>query len=198
MSLFIELLTKFWTKYAPILNKRLESIGLINPSQSFDSLSNHSQQIDNLHSNNHIAENIAGDYINECLAPGLYDYTFVATIFFLSILVYLGFFVSPEKVALEKGTAYECGFAPFFIREGIIEIQFIIVALLFLIFDLEVVYLVPFSIHLGTIGTNIAGVYIVYIFVAATMLAIEGIAGALSWPTWLSLRSRKPLQNKRV
>ena len=96
-----------------------------------------------------------------------------------------------KKISVDKNTAYECGFAPFFIKEGVIEIQFVVVALLFLIFDLEVVYLVPLSLNLGTLGTQVLGIYVTYIYVAIGMLMLEGYAGALSWPTWLILKDKE-------
>lgn len=47
---------------------------------------------------------------------------------------------------LEKNSAYECGFLPFYFKRIEIEIHFYIIALLFLIFDLEISIMLPFII----------------------------------------------------
>lgn len=68
------------------------------------------------------------------------------------ILASLPNVLAPKKLNIAKNQAYECGFDPFFLEESVIEIHFIIVALLFVIFDLEIVFLVPFIATVGTFG----------------------------------------------
>jgi NADH-quinone oxidoreductase subunit A len=59
------------------------------------------------------------------------------------ILLFLSFIVSPKKINVEKASAYECGFEPFDEAKKSFDIQFYIVGVLFLIFDLEVAFLFP-------------------------------------------------------
>jgi NADH-quinone oxidoreductase subunit A len=105
----------------------------------------------------------------------------------LFILCILPYILSPKKTNIEKNSAYECGFAPFFIKEGVIEIQFLAVALLFLIFDLEVIYMVPFALNIGDLGSHTITIFIIYTYVAWLMLAIEGVCEVVSWPSFLNL-----------
>jgi NADH:ubiquinone oxidoreductase subunit 3 (subunit A) len=46
-------------------------------------------------------------------------------------------------VDIEKTSAYECGFEPFDLARSLIDIQFYIVAILFLVFDIEIIFLLP-------------------------------------------------------
>jgi NADH:ubiquinone oxidoreductase subunit 3 (subunit A) len=74
-------------------------------------------------------------------------YSFVA--FFLSFfLVFLSFCLDivlffKIKKDFEKSSAYECGFQPFSDARGTVDIKFYLVAILFIIFDLEITFLIP-------------------------------------------------------
>jgi NADH-quinone oxidoreductase subunit A len=59
----------------------------------------------------------------------------------LFVAVYIISFTS--KVEYEKSSAYECGFAPFSETTFPFEVQFALIAILFLLFDIEVLYLFP-------------------------------------------------------
>jgi NADH:ubiquinone oxidoreductase subunit 3 (subunit A) len=61
--------------------------------------------------------------------------------FVLLIAVYILGFTS--KVDLEKSSAYECGFQPFSETSYPFEVQFAVIAIMFLLFDIEVLYLFP-------------------------------------------------------
>src|ERR1700733_13294837 len=58
----------------------------------------------------------------------------------------------PQSKDLEKLSAYECGFNPFEEVYGRFDIKFYLVAILFIIFDLEVSYLFPWSLIMGFLG----------------------------------------------
>tara|TARA_B110000261_G_C13001681_1_gene324508 strand:- start:138 stop:452 length:315 start_codon:yes stop_codon:yes gene_type:complete len=59
------------------------------------------------------------------------------------ILFFVGFLISPKEITFEKSSSYECGFEPFSDGHLIFNIQFFIVGILFMIFDLELAYLFP-------------------------------------------------------
>ena len=64
--------------------------------------------------------------------------------FFLSlILFFLSVTLVPQKFDQEKVSAYECGFNPFDDARSTFDIRFYLVAILFLIFDLEISFLFP-------------------------------------------------------
>lgn len=83
-----------------------------------------------------------------------YEYIFVLKYFYFcfiisSILFILSFFFVYQKPELEKLSSYECGFNPFSDARSKFEVRFYLVGILFIIFDLELVYLYPWiiSIH---------------------------------------------------
>ena len=61
--------------------------------------------------------------------------------FFLSI------FAGKRSAYLEKNSTYECGFEPFDDSRGKFEVKFYLVAILFIIFDLEIIFLFPGQLH---------------------------------------------------
>lgn len=64
--------------------------------------------------------------------------------FFVScLLLSISYFLVFQNPNFEKLSVYECGFSPFDDSRGRFEIRFYIVAILFLIFDLEIVFLFP-------------------------------------------------------
>jgi NADH-quinone oxidoreductase subunit A len=65
-----------------------------------------------------------------------------------SIIFFLSFFLSLKLDDTEKLTAYECGFNPFGDSRVEFDVKFYIVAILFLIFDLEISFLFPFIVYL--------------------------------------------------
>jgi NADH-quinone oxidoreductase subunit A len=87
---------------------------------------------------------------------------FTISVILASIIFFLSFFLSSKLDDAEKLSAYECGFNPFSDSRAEFDIKFYIVAILFLIFDLEISFLFPFSVCLDVI--SIAGLYIMLIF----------------------------------
>ena len=67
---------------------------------------------------------------------------------FCSVNLYL----SPKQPDPEKLSAYECGFEPFEDSRMEFDVRFYLVAILFIIFDLEIAFLFPWAISLGNIG----------------------------------------------
>jgi NADH-quinone oxidoreductase subunit A len=59
------------------------------------------------------------------------------------ILVSLAGLIAPSRVTLEKLSAYECGFHPFQTARLPVDIHFYIIGILFLIFDMEIIFLYP-------------------------------------------------------
>ena len=60
-----------------------------------------------------------------------------------SIFLILSLLIAPKNSYYEKLTAYECGFEPFQDARNQFDVKFYIVAILFLIFDVEVLFLFP-------------------------------------------------------
>ncbi len=81
----------------------------------------------------------------------------------------------------EKNSAYECGFEPFQDARGRFDVRFYLVSILFIIFDLEVAFLFPWAVSLGTIG--VAGFWSMMIFLSVLTIGFiyEWRKGALDW-----------------
>ena len=73
---------------------------------------------------------------------GLFIFLFVCNILSL-ILILLAYLFAPKTFSAEKLSAYECGFEPFADARRNFDVHFYVVAVLFIIFDLEITFLVP-------------------------------------------------------
>ncbi len=80
----------------------------------------------------------------------------------------------------EKTSAYECGFEPFEDARNRFDVRFYIVAILFLIFDIEVVYLFPWASTLGLTGCTSYGVIIFFLVLLTIGFVYEVVKGALN------------------
>jgi NADH:ubiquinone oxidoreductase subunit 3 (subunit A) len=81
----------------------------------------------------------------------------------------------------EKLSPYECGFDPFQDTRNTFDVQFYLVAILFIVFDLEVVYLFPWAIILGSL--NLYGFFVMYVFLFILTIGFfyELEKNALEW-----------------
>ena len=120
------------------------------------------------------------------LVDFLKDYLSIVIFIFISLLLSLGFIVlnylfSPKKPDPEKLSAYECGFEAFNDSRMEFDIRFYLVAILFIIFDLEIAFLFPWAISLGNIGA--LGFYsmMIFLFVLTIGFIYEWKIGALDW-----------------
>jgi NADH-quinone oxidoreductase subunit A len=77
---------------------------------------------------------------------------FLASLILSSIILLLSLVVSSKADDFQKLSAYECGFNPFDDSRTEFNVKFYIVAILFIIFDLEVSFLFPFAVSFNTIG----------------------------------------------
>ena len=98
-----------------------------------------------------------------------------------TIMIVAPMIVSPAKSDDEKLSVYECGFEPFGDSRGKFDIRFYLVAILFIIFDLEVAFLFPWAIVLKEIG--IFGFWSMMVFLGVLTIGFiyEWNKGALEW-----------------
>ena len=81
------------------------------------------------------------EYISELIKIGYFiGMSFALALILLGIVYILSF---TSKVDFEKSSAYECGFQPFSETNYPFEVQFALIAILFLLFDIEILYLYP-------------------------------------------------------
>nr|YP_009114052.1 NADH dehydrogenase subunit 3 [Ahnfeltia plicata]AHB62115.1 NADH dehydrogenase subunit 3 [Ahnfeltia plicata]UAT97995.1 NADH dehydrogenase subunit 3 [Ahnfeltia plicata]UAT98021.1 NADH dehydrogenase subunit 3 [Ahnfeltia plicata] len=100
----------------------------------------------------------------------------------LSLVIFLlSYLVTPQKADQEKVSAYECGFNPFDDARATFDVRFYLVAILFLIFDLEVSFLFPWSLVLGRIPTFGFWTMVVFLVILTIGFIYEWCKGALEW-----------------
>jgi len=98
------------------------------------------------------------------------------------LIVTLSYVFASQNPYAEKISAYECGFEPFEDARNEFNVSFYIVAILFLIFDVEVIYIFPWCLVLNFIGTAGIWAMIGFIILLAVGFLYEIIKGALNWP----------------
>ena len=95
--------------------------------------------------------------------------------------IVLNFILSPKKPDPEKLSAYECGFEPFDDSRMEFDVRFYLVAILFIIFDLEIAFLFPWAISLGNIGLLGFCSMMIFLFILTVGFIYEWKKGALDW-----------------
>jgi NADH-quinone oxidoreductase subunit A len=104
----------------------------------------------------------------------------VAGVFGL-VLLTLGFAFGRGQKDKSKLSPYECGFEAFEDTRMRFDVRYYLVAILFIIFDLEIAFLVPWAVALDRIG--VAGIVAMGIFLAVLVVGFvyEWRKGALEW-----------------
>ena len=116
----------------------------------------------------------------------LEDYLSIIIFLFLAItlsvgFIFLNFLFSPKNPDPEKLSAYECGFEAFDDSRMEFDIRFYLVAILFIIFDLEIAFLFPWAISLGNLGALGYWSMMIFLFVLTIGFIYEWKKGALDW-----------------
>ena len=107
---------------------------------------------------------------------------FIIIALFLSIgFIILNYLFSPKNPDPEKLSAYECGFEAFSDSRIEFDVRFYLVAILFIIFDLEIAFLFPWAISLGNIGSIGFWSMMLFLFILTVGFIYEWKKGALDW-----------------
>ena len=120
------------------------------------------------------------------LTDFLKDYLSIIIFLFIALGLSVGFIVlnflfSPKKPDPEKLSAYECGFEAFSDSRMEFDVRFYLVAILFIIFDLEIAFLFPWAISLGNLGPLGFWSMIVFLLILTIGFIYEWKKGALDW-----------------
>lgn len=113
---------------------------------------------------------------------------------YLPIMIFLGLAIALGLILIiaaavvavrnpdpEKVSAYECGFNAFDDARMKFDVRFYLVAILFIIFDLEVAFLFPWAISLGDIGLFGFWSMVVFLGILTVGFIYEWRKGALEW-----------------
>ena len=113
---------------------------------------------------------------------------YLPILIFIGIAAFIGIamslvplIIAPSKPDPEKLSAYECGFPAFGDARMKFDVRFYLVAILFIIFDLEVAFLFPWAITLGVTGLFGFWAMMVFLGVLTVGFIYEWKKGALEW-----------------
>ncbi|SVE64308.1 uncharacterized protein METZ01_LOCUS517162 [marine metagenome] len=120
------------------------------------------------------------------IAEFLKDYFPIILFLIIALILSFGFIIinflfSPKKPDPEKLSAYECGFEPFNDSRMEFDVRFYLVAILFIIFDLEIAFLFPWAISLGKIGFLGFISMMIFLVILTVGFIYEWKKGALDW-----------------
>ena len=116
----------------------------------------------------------------------LVEYLPIVVFFGIATFIALVVVILPKILAKDnpqknKLKGYECGFDPFGDARAKFDIRFYLVAILFIIFDLEVAFLIPWAINLKAIGMFGFWSMIAFLLVLTVGFVYEWKKGALEW-----------------
>ena len=116
----------------------------------------------------------------------LSEYLSIIIFLFIALALSIGFVAvnfafSPKNPDPAKLSAYECGFDAFSDSRVKFDVRFYLVAILFIIFDLEIAFLFPWAISLGNIGILGFTSMMIFLFILTVGFIYEWKKGALDW-----------------
>ncbi len=97
------------------------------------------------------------------------------------VMLLFSLLVSKRNPDPEKNAAYECGFDAFEDARSKFDVRFYLVAILFIIFDLEVAFLFPWAVTLGKIGMFGFWSMVIFLGILTVGFIYEWKKGALDW-----------------
>ena len=125
-------------------------------------------------------------YMSLMIAEFLKDYLSIIIFLIVALglscaVVLMNFILAPNNPDPEKLSSYECGFEPFTDSRMEFDVKFYLVAILFIIFDLEIAFLFPWAISLGNIGLVGFTSMMIFLFILTIGFIYEWKKGALDW-----------------
>ena len=93
----------------------------------------------------------------------------------------LGFLLGPQRPDAAKASPYECGFEAFEDARMKFDVRYYLVAILFILFDLEIAFLFPWAVSLDAIGASGFWAMMIFLGILVVGFAYEWKKGALDW-----------------
>jgi len=122
------------------------------------------------------------------VAPSAFLQDYFPIVIFLAValglscfMIILGYIRGPKRPDAEKISPYECGFENFSDARIKFNIKYYLVAILFIIFDLEIAFLFPWAVALDTIGGYGFFSMMVFLLILTIGFVYEWGKGALEW-----------------
>ncbi len=98
-----------------------------------------------------------------------------------AVILFLGRVLAPNRPDSEKNSPYECGFEPFEDARMKFDVRYYLIAILFIIFDLEIAFLVPWAVALNEIGLFGFVQMMVFLALFVVVFIYAWKKGALEW-----------------
>jgi len=93
----------------------------------------------------------------------------------------IGYVLGPQKPDAAKNSPYECGFEAFEDARMKFDVRYYLVAILFILFDLEIAFLFPWAVSLKEIGFTGFVAMMIFLAILVVGFAYEWKKGALDW-----------------
>ena len=97
------------------------------------------------------------------------------------ILLTVGWFLGPKNPESEKLSPYECGFEAFEDARMKFDVRYYLIAILFIVFDLEIAFLFPWAVVFKSLGAQAIIAMAIFLGILAIGFAYEWKKGALEW-----------------
>lgn len=106
---------------------------------------------------------------------------FIICVILAVLILGLSYILKSKNYNWEKISAYECGFHPFEDSRSTFDVRFYLVAILFIIFDLEITFLFPWSIRFEILHFFGYISMLIFIYILLIGFIYEWKKGALEW-----------------
>lgn len=93
----------------------------------------------------------------------------------------IGFVLGPSRPDPEKDSPYECGFEAFEHARMKFDVRFYLIAILFIIFDLEIAFFFPWAVVLSELGASVYWAMMLFLGILVVGFVYEWKKGALEW-----------------
>jgi NADH-quinone oxidoreductase subunit A len=102
-----------------------------------------------------------------------------------TLILSLVYVISPKAPSTEKLSSYECGFEPYGDARSTVDIHFYLVAIIFIVFDIEVLFLLPWALAFNSFYA--LPIHMMALFLAILTLGFyyEWKRGVLNWKSEL-------------
>ncbi len=96
-------------------------------------------------------------------------------------LLVLGSLLGPKRPSSEKLSPYECGFEAFEDARMRFDVRYYLIAILFIVFDLEIAFLFPWAVVFQKLGAPAIIAMMIFLFILVVGFVYEWKKGALEW-----------------
>lgn len=97
------------------------------------------------------------------------------------LFLVLGYILGPQRPSDEKRIAFECGFDPFENARMKFDVRYYLVAILFILFDLEVAFMFPWAVVFKDLGAYGFWSMLIFLIILTVGFVYEWKKGALEW-----------------